>query len=480
MIRALRMSTTPTTCDDGPTHTMNDAGAGSETAAPAPRKPPARLRRSIVSVLGSQVVVLALGVANTILATRVLGPAGRGQVVLALNIAAVVQVLCSFGLPSAVNYFVARDRGSPEAIQRAMGALCRLTPAMLSCWLVAYVVVYVARAWPVFGGLSLPTLLLSASLALLILVQNVQISLLASLHDFPSRNLLWTGMPAIVVVALVTNFLVGARLTPELVLGFNVVAGAVTGLVGTWVLRKRHGVTGRRLADAQFTREFGRYGMRFYIGMLAQILNYRLDSFVVNAFLGSAALGLYATGVSVAELLLTIPMAVNTVTYPTIASLRGAARERLALLSTGLTLYIVSGTAVVLGVLVEWLIPLAFGPAFRGSIVPARWLLPGMVSLAVVRVLTNAAAGSGHPEVYTRTTLAGVLLTIPLDLVLIPRMGVLGAALASSLAYTASGIMAVHLYAKVSGTPAYLIAGSVVSAPWSWREVTGTEREPAV
>jgi O-antigen/teichoic acid export membrane protein len=101
--------------------------------------------------------------------------------------------------------------------------------------------------------------------------------------------------------------------------------------------------------------------------------------------------------------------------------------------------------AVFLAIVAKPLIPLVFSDAFTPSYVPMLVLLPGAVLLGAAKVLTNEIAGRGHPGYNSRT--AGFCLVIPVaaDLLLIPRHGASGAAAASTLAYTASFLLALWL-----------------------------------
>jgi len=77
-------------------------------------------------------------------------------------------------------------------------------------------------------------------------------------------------------------------------------------------------------------------------------------------------------------------------------------------------------------------------------------LLPGVVLLGGAKVLTNEIAGRGYPHYNSVNSGLALILTVILDLVLIPRYGALGAALASSLAYTAIFFTAIGFYLNVS------------------------------
>lgn len=411
----------------------------------------ATMARRIASVFSTNALGLVFGLINTILATRLLGPAGRGQVVLAINVASVVQTLSTLGLPWAVNYYIARDRDNPASRSHTAWLVLRFAPLLMACWAIASIVVFILRGTAALRGLSPGLVVLSALFSALLLVKQMQTSCFAGLHDFRNRNVVWATSPGVVAALLVANLAMRLTLSPVLVLWMNVLGTCIATAFGFAVLLRRHGVVPANWPEGPRAGEFLRYGLKFYVGLIAQTLNYRVDAFLVNAFLDVRRVGLYATAVSITELLLLVPGAVNVVMYPTIAALKGEERDRVTILSTGATLWAV----VVLGSLwvaaARFVVPIVFGARFAEAVAPVYWLAPGMAGIAVERVLCHAAAGAGHPEILTYATVAGLVFTVPLDLLLIPRMGINGAALASSIAYGASAGMAVYLYSRMTG-----------------------------
>src|SRR5712691_10356389 len=75
---------------------------------------------------------------------------------------------------------------------------------------------------------------------------------------------------------------------------------------------------------------------------------------------------------------------------------------------------------------------------FAPSVAAVWLLLPGVVTLSVGRVLSSYLLGRNRQQVDLVASLAGLVVTLALDLVLIPRYGFPGAAAASSVAYTAT------------------------------------------
>ena len=67
-------------------------------------------------------------------------------------------------------------------------------------------------------------------------------------------------------------------------------------------------------------------------------------------------------------------------------------------------------------------------------------------------MLTNEIAGRGYPHYNSLNAFLSLVITVIFDLLLIPRYGILGAAMASSLAYTVNFLAAVTFYLVVSGS----------------------------
>ena len=97
--------------------------------------------------------------------------------------------------------------------------------------------------------------------------------------------------------------------------------------------------------------------------------------------------------------------------------------------------------ALALAVIAPFLIRILFGSPFSPSVVGVWLLLPGVVTLSVARVLSSYLLGRNRLKVDFFASLAGLAATVALDLVLIPRYGFAGAAVASSIAYTATLIV---------------------------------------
>jgi O-antigen/teichoic acid export membrane protein len=92
-----------------------------------------------------------------------------------------------------------------------------------------------------------------------------------------------------------------------------------------------------------------------------------------------------------------------------------------------------------------------YGPQFADAGVALRFILPGVVAYSVVAVLTRYVTGRGRPGTTTLIVLGGLAANIALNIVLIPSVGISGAAAASSISYTATALVMVAAFTRLSG-----------------------------
>jgi len=181
-----------------------------------------------------------------------------------------------------------------------------------------------------------------------------------------------------------------------------------------------------------------------------QFFNYRLDVFIVNAFIGPAGVGIYGVAVTLAEFLWQLPNAASFVLFPKAANSTHETMNRFTPRVFGIILAVTSVGAVGLALFGKWAIRIIFSPAFADAYVPLLILLPGVVLLGVGKILTNDIAGRGYPHYNSIIAACALVITVTLDLALIPRMGIIGAAIASAVAYSLTFVLAVICYLIVS------------------------------
>jgi O-antigen/teichoic acid export membrane protein len=198
--------------------------------------------------------------------------------------------------------------------------------------------------------------------------------------------------------------------------------------------------------NANVMRHTLSFGLKGYTGNLLQFFNYRLDVFLVNYYLGPVDVGIYSVSVRLAELLWQVPNAVSFVILPKAAATHETVMNKFTPRVLAITLAITILGALGLAIIGIPLIRLIYSSAFDQAYGPLLYLLPGVVLLGGSKVLTNEIAGRGYPHYNAINAGLALLLTISLDILLVPSFGPTGAAIASSLAYSFIFVLSVGFF----------------------------------
>jgi len=173
-----------------------------------------------------------------------------------------------------------------------------------------------------------------------------------------------------------------------------------------------------------------------------QFLNYRLDVYFVNAWQGLQAVGNYTMAVWLTQMLWLLPNAIGALVLQAAAR---AERPELALPEvcriTRLSVLLSAGGGLALAVVAALFVPPVLGEDFRGAIRPLVLLLPGVVAFTVTILLSAYLNGIRHQHLTTYVACGSLAVTVAADVLLIPRYGIAGAAIASSLSYVTSAVV---------------------------------------
>jgi O-antigen/teichoic acid export membrane protein len=195
------------------------------------------------------------------------------------------------------------------------------------------------------------------------------------------------------------------------------------------------------------------YGAKSQIGLLLSQINRRLDIFIINLFLTPSHVGYYAIAVAMAEFPWYISQAAATVLFPETSSMTKENAYSFTSFVCRNVLLIVLCLGIILFVFGRILITTIFGIDFVISVIPLQLLLPGIVFLSINKILCAGFSGTGRPEYGTYTAAVSAGTTVGLDFLLIPLMGINGAAIASTVAYCAAATTSVILFRRLSKLP---------------------------
>lgn len=389
-----------------------------------------------------------LAFAAGVIVARALGPDGRGALGLFTVSTAIAQMIFGLGFANAAIYYINKRE---IALADVVAAAHVITVASLvATGLVVLAIVPLAGADALGDGVS--AWLLIAAVPALMYAATLR-AVLQATSRFMAMGIVTIVQP-LVMLALVSAVYAFGDPTPLLFVIFWIASNAAAALfalsqIGTRDLDLAHIVRPRWAT----LRRLARFGVQGESGNVLQLLNYRLDQYLVRAFVGLAGVGIYAVGVSMTEAVWLLANAVAIVLMPRLTSAAPDEARRMTPLATRNTLLVATLGAIALGVVAKWLVPAFFTHRFDASVGALWWLLPGTVALTGSKVITSYIFSQGRPFVNTLITLASLAVTLVALLLLVPPYGINGAAAASSIAYIAHFAVALYAYRRISGRP---------------------------
>jgi O-antigen/teichoic acid export membrane protein len=418
---------------------------------------PGPLGAAVASNLTARVAALAALTAASVLVARTEGAAGVGLLVMLRLVPWLVGLLASCGLYGAAPYFLTeRDRQRQQGVQPVRDGQVTATLAAIAVGAGTAGTLLWLLATPELGSHVFPTLSpgLVALAGVCVLTQVLETTAKACSQgtgDLRGANrvivleevlflpgyvaLIATGFggPAAMVVALLLGDLVDAT--------------------QAWVRLGRRGFFRPRAAPTwRHARRIASYGVRAQAGSIALLLNARLDFALVTALAGPATLGVYAVASRYAELLRLPALALNYVLYPAYARQgAGSAADARAVLRRSAWLPAVA--AVPMAAAAPLVLPAVYGNAFADAVVPAWILLAGLAGSGVTGVILAWLSGTGRPGLGSTAIAAGLVVTLTLDVALIPGWAEVGAAVASTVAYLATTAVLALMFRALTHSP---------------------------
>lgn len=398
-----------------------------------------------------------------IVTARALGPDGKGVVAAVLAWPQLFGWLLLIGLGAATSLRVAERHD--EALPDALGN------ALVYCLTVGLVGVGV--------GLTLlpaaldhlgPSAAAAARLALVAIpismLGEVLMGINLALGRTKRYNTARIGGGVTILVLSIALVAIG-RATPETVVGAALIGGLFTiGLAGgglPW--RSLRVALGRLRSDLA-------YGAKVFLTSLLGLVNLRLDILLMTVFLGASEIGWYTIAVGVMLPITVVTTAASSLIMPAIGRRRsspgGSGSVDVALIRRTALRYSLLTLAMAVGVaaLVPWGLPLVFGQPFAPAVALAWILLPGFVAQGYAYIVNAGMVGMRKPWVGNVSQGCGVIFTAAMLPILLPRYGATGAAITSSVAYTASACMAIWALGRVGrNPPPPAVAPDAISVP---------------
>jgi O-antigen/teichoic acid export membrane protein len=426
---------------------------------------PRTLVTAAIATYGTNIAAMVFSLANLVIVARTLGPTGRGQVAFLIAICSVAGMLASLGITDANANLGGR---LPKALPRLA-----TNSVLLSLVLgigAALIVGGLSFLFPAITGHADPVLLVLvlAYLPLGLLGMYLKF-LLQSQYRFTITNIAWIASPA--ATAIIDGVL---ALCGALTVQTAIICWVSTGVGATLLqVAYTHRHYGFGPVDTGLMRESVSFGLKTHFGRVMSMGNYRADQWILGAMAGARPLGLYSVAVTWSEWLFYVPGVITLVQRPDLvrATRDQAVEQASTVLRRGLVLAL--GAGGVLFFAAPVLCTTVFGPAFAGSVSELRVLALGAAGIVLLSQLSNAVIAQRKPLLASGADGAALVVTVVLNILLIPHLGGLGAAIATTAAYTFGGVVMTVIFLRVLHGRARDLVPRLNDVAWLWRKMRG-------
>ncbi|ELY87074.1 polysaccharide biosynthesis protein [Natrinema altunense JCM 12890] len=198
-----------------------------------------------------------------------------------------------------------------------------------------------------------------------------------------------------------------------------------------------------RLPKVRDIRKYGRkiasFGGYQLIGGLSAVLLYRADILLVGYFQGSTSTALYQSAIVPAEMIWFLPSAIQLAFLQHTATLwsDGKIDEINENIKIGVKYAVLSLTLFGVGLfgLTDPFLHVYFGPEYASASTTLQVLIFGTFFFGITRVVVPVLQATGWVRHTELITVGALFLNLLLNLILIPRYGIIGAGVGTGISY---------------------------------------------
>lgn len=392
--------------------------------------------RGSTGSFGLKVTTAGLAFLISLFLARLLGAAGYGAYAYAIAWVRLLVVLAILGLDKLLIREIAACHA--QSIWGLMRGLLRRANQAALIASVGLIILGAAVGWALEKQLT-PQMLTTLWVALIIIpllafmrlkqatLQGLQKVVRGQLPEMLIQPLLF------IVLLGVTYLVVGVRLNPQIAAGMHAATAGVALLVGVRLLNKALPQAVKQASPTYQMRAWTRSALPLLFVSGMYIISIKISTIMLGSMKGAEAAGIYTVADQGAALILYVLFAVSAPLAPTVAglfALRDMERlQRVVTKSARVILLLSLPIAFVLIIFGYWFL-LLFGQEFTQG-------RTTLILLSLAQLITAAAGPvgllltmTGHERDAAKGVAIGAVVNIILNILLIPKWGLQGAAIA--------------------------------------------------
>lgn len=402
-------------------------------------------KKHIISNLITKIAIYPISFVSSVVVARILGPEDRGVYAYLLLILSFVIPIFSLGIGGGITYMVSSKKYSPKESGFSAFTIGLTLGVLLSF------ILYLGWYFKILGITGNNLSIFELVILLISLIFSATYFMISRILFGDSK---FIAMNWITILQGLLNPIFLITFVWILALGVNGAAisllliNFVTVVYGVFYFFRFYRPT--LSLNPNFMSESFKYGFKGWFGDMAIRANVRLDQVILASVASSAILGIYSIAVLLVELLWILPDSLGPILFNKLAAESDIEKKleitykinRLLLSVTFVfSIFLALGTFFII-------IPYGYGDKYVTAFIPFLILIPGTIFYVVTKVITKILSGSGLIGVSSKVIVSGSLISILLYFLLIPRYGMIGAALASSIGYITISLFSLYYFKR--------------------------------
>jgi len=396
--------------------------------------------RGVLSVVGSKIGAMFLGVLTTPIIVRLLGSDLYGDYAAVMAIFGILIIFSDAGVMDGTRKYISEER-SLEGWESQIFAFYFRWSLLLSIIVTSILISIAMSGYTsiLFPDNHLQYIIL---IALLLFVTQFSTVLRGTLMGLRLEHYSET-------LQLIKQLVQSCTVILLVYFGFGVSGAIIGDIIGVLVivivslsLVRREislSIVFKEISKEISRREVLSYNILSTFLSLFMVSLYHTDVILLQGIVGGSQTGFYKAALNVAQFIWVVPTAVQLVLVQSVSPQWAAGKRsqvsNTAAKATRYTLAFGILPIIGLGVLADIFIPIYYGPEFVATVEPLLLLLPGVLGFAVARPIFAIGQGIGSLRKLVVATGCAALINISLNLILIPRYGMHGAAAGTSIGY---------------------------------------------
>ena len=382
--------------------------------------------KSIFQTFSSRFLILLLNFGIIIFSTNFWGAEGRGVIALLVADLAVIGFFTNIIVGSSISYFAAK---------------------LPSGEILSY-----AYIWAVVCGISLPLLMLFNAhsreylpyliiLSVLIAVFTANISLFLGqqkLERYNAYSALQNILHFLLIGVMVFLFKWGSV---ETYFKAQIFSYLILVLITFAIIWREIKFTRMKLTQSAAKKLFS-YGWKTQLSAFLQFLNYRLSFYFLEIFRGVASVGVFSVGAAFSESVWTVSRSLALVLYSDVVNNPdhhdSVAKTKFSVKLCFLATILLLGLMLIIPTKIYMLI---FGDSFHEVKNVILVLSPGILMIAVSDIVGYYFAATHQLRILNIKSAVGLMVTVFCSLYAIPKWGLIGAGIVTSLSYSVSSFL---------------------------------------